>query len=117
MKSGKYHIAVVDENTFEVKVNISFIELLKGCEKEGVDIKRLLEYARERDANNEHYRQNTTYRHDCRERRENKKMDAYSHYYEKDNYWEPEFYDTDYRDGWDGEFDFDETGIHCSDDM
>ena len=39
MKSGKYDIAVADENTFEMKVNISFIELLKDCEKEGVSIK------------------------------------------------------------------------------
>lgn len=54
MKSGKYDIAVADENTFEMKVDISFIELLKDCEKEGVSIKKLLKYARERDVNNEH---------------------------------------------------------------
>ena len=60
MKSGKYDIAVADENTFEMKVNISFIELLKDCEKEGVSIKKLLKYARERDANNEHYKYTTS---------------------------------------------------------
>ena len=54
MKSGKYDIAVADENTFEMKVDISFIELLKDCEKEGVSIKKLLKYARERDVNNAH---------------------------------------------------------------
>lgn len=56
MKSGKYDIAVADEKTFKMKVNISFIELLKECEKEGVSIKKLLKYARERDVNDEHYK-------------------------------------------------------------
>ena len=37
--------------------------------------------------------------------------------YEYDNYYEPEFYDFDYRDSWDGDFDFGETEIHCADDM
>ena len=49
MKSGKYDIAVADENTFKMKTSISFIDLLKDCDKEGVNIENFLRYAKEQE--------------------------------------------------------------------
>lgn len=45
MKSGKYDIAVADENSFKMKTSISFVDLLKDCDKEGVNIESFLRYA------------------------------------------------------------------------
>lgn len=46
MKSGKYDIAAVDENTFKMKASISFIDLLEDCDKEGVSIESFLKYVK-----------------------------------------------------------------------
>lgn len=47
MESGKYDIAVADENIFKMKTSISFIDLLKDCDKEGVNIESFLGYVKE----------------------------------------------------------------------
>ena len=55
MKSGKYDISVVDENSFKMKTSISFIDLLKDCDKEGVNIESFLKCVKEQEGgiNNE----------------------------------------------------------------
>lgn len=47
MKSGKYDIEVADENSFKMKTSISFVDLLKDCDKDGVDIESFLRYLKE----------------------------------------------------------------------
>lgn len=49
VKSGKYDIAVADGNTFKMKASISFIDLLKDCDKEGVNIESFLRYVKEQE--------------------------------------------------------------------
>ena len=49
VKRGKYDIATVDENSFETKVSISIFELLKDCDKEGVNIESFLKYVKEQE--------------------------------------------------------------------
>ena len=49
VKKGKYDIATVDENTFKMKTSISLIDLLKDCDKEGVNIESFLKYVQEQE--------------------------------------------------------------------
>lgn len=49
VKRGKYDIATVDENSFETKASISIFELLKDCDKEGVNIESFLKYVKEQE--------------------------------------------------------------------
>lgn len=49
VKRGKYDIATVDENDFKSKISISFIDLLKDCDKEGVSIESFLRYVKEQE--------------------------------------------------------------------
>jgi len=49
MKSGKYDISVADENSFKMKTSISFVDLLRDCDKEGVNIESFLRYAKEQE--------------------------------------------------------------------
>ena len=53
IKSGKYDTAVADENTFKMKTSISFIDLLKDCDKEGVNVESFLRYAKEQKSKRE----------------------------------------------------------------
>ena len=53
IKSGKYDKAVVDENTFQMKTSISFIDLLKDCDKEGANMESFLRYVKEQEGRNE----------------------------------------------------------------
>ena len=47
--SGKYDIVVADAETFEMTTNISFVELLSDCNKEGVNLESFLRYLKEQD--------------------------------------------------------------------
>ena len=49
VKRGEYDVATVDENTFKMKTSISFIDLLKDCDKEGVNIESFLKYIKEQE--------------------------------------------------------------------
>lgn len=49
VKRGEYDIATVDENAFKMKTSISFIDLLKDCDKEGVNIESFLKYVKEQE--------------------------------------------------------------------
>lgn len=44
IKKGKYDISVINEESFKMKTSISFIDLLKECDKQGVDIESVLQY-------------------------------------------------------------------------
>lgn len=44
IKNGKYDISVISEENFKMKASISFIDLLKECDKQGVDIESVLQY-------------------------------------------------------------------------
>ena len=49
MKSGEYDILVADENSFKTKTSISFVHLLRDCDKEGVNIESFLKYVKEQE--------------------------------------------------------------------
>lgn len=47
IESGKYDIEVADAETFEMKTRISFDDLLRDCNKYGVDMESFLRYLKE----------------------------------------------------------------------
>lgn len=49
VKRGKYDIATVDGDAFKMKTSISFIDLLKDCDKEGINIESFLKYVKEQE--------------------------------------------------------------------
>ncbi len=49
VKSGEYDVSTVDSNTFKTKTSISFIDLLKDCNEEGVSIESFLKYVKEQE--------------------------------------------------------------------
>ena len=44
IKKGKYDISVINEESNKMKTSISFIDLLKESDKQGVDIESVLQY-------------------------------------------------------------------------
>ena len=49
IRSGKYDIVAADAETFEMETRILFADLLRDCNKYGVDMENFLRYLKEQE--------------------------------------------------------------------